>query len=124
MMPAPATDHMQQKHLDTLLRRFAIAARAHRAAMEAMDADQAGRHARMTAALHQSILAAGEPGKEQFCSLLEHPDPAVAGMAAVYLITSASEQSLATLRRVAKEPGLLGFRAAAAIDRWQSGEWE
>jgi len=124
MMPAPDTEPLQQNHLDTLLRRFAIAARAHHAAMEAMDADRAGRHARMTGALHQSIMAAGEPGKERFFSLLEHPDPAVAGMAAVYLITSDSVASLTTLRRVAKEPGLLGFRAAAAIDRWLNGEWE
>jgi len=123
-MPAPDTDHMQQNHLDTLLRRFVIAARAHHAAIEAMDAERANRHARMTGALHQAILAAGAEGKEQFISLLDHPDPVVAGMAAVYLITSASERSLATLRRVANEPGLLGFRAAAAIDRWLNGEWE
>ena len=115
---------MQKNRIDTLLQRFAIAAAAHHAALEAMDAERANQHARMTGALHQSIMAAGAPGKERFLSLLDHPEPVVAGMAAVYLITSATEQSLTTLRRLADEPGLLGFRAAAAIDRWQSGEWE
>ena len=31
---------------------------------------------------------------------------------------------LSALRWVAKEPGLLGFRASMAIQRWESGEWE
>ena len=68
-------------------------------------------------------MAEGAAGKERFLSLLAHPDPAVAGMAAVYVISSDTEQSLATLRRLEKEPGLLGFRATAAIVRWQKGEW-
>ena len=107
-----------------LLQRFASAASAHHAALEAMDAGRADQHARMTGALHTAIMAAGAPGREQFLSLLDHPDPVVAGMAAVYLITDASERSLTTLRRLAAEPGLLGFRAAAAIDRWHNGEWD
>lgn len=115
---------MQKNPLDTLLQRFAIAAAAHAAALEAMDAERAGRHARMTGALHQSIMAAGDAGKHKFLSLLDHPDPVVAGMAAVYVITTDSELSLATLQRLAREPGLLGFRAAAAIDRWHNGEWD
>ncbi len=115
---------MQKDRLDRLLLRFAIAAAAHHAALEAMNGERAEHHARMTGALQKSIMAAGAAGKEKFLSLLEHPDPVVAGMAAVYLITSNTEQSLATLRRLANEPGLLGFRAAAAIDRWHNGEWQ
>jgi hypothetical protein len=114
---------MQKNHIDTLLQRFAIAAAAHHAALEALDAERANQHARMTAALHQSIMAAGIAGKERFLSLLDHPEPVVAGLAAVYLIRDATEKSLATLQRIAGEPGLLGFRAAAAIDRWCNGEW-
>ena len=114
---------MQKNQLDTLLRRFAIAAAAHHAALEAMDVERAEHHARMTGVLHNAIMAAGATGKQRFLSLLEHHDPVVAGMAAVYVITSNTEQSLATLRRLVKEPGLLGFRAAAAIDRWNNGEW-
>jgi hypothetical protein len=115
---------LENKRLDTLLQRFAIAAAAHHAALEAMDVERADRQAHMISTLYQAILAAGTAGTERFNSLLDHPDPAVAGMAAVYVITANSEQSLKTLRRVANEPGLLGFRAAAAIDRWYNGEWE
>lgn len=115
---------MQKNPLDTLLQRFAIAAAAHAAALEAMDAERSDRQARMTLALHQSIMAAGVAGEEKFLSLLDHPDPVVAAMAAVCVITTHSELSLATLQRVAREPGLLGFRAAAAMDRWHNGEWD
>jgi hypothetical protein len=114
---------MQKDPLDILLHRFAIAAAAHHASLEAMNAERADHHARMTGALHQSIMAKGTEGKQRFLALLDHPDPAVAGMAAVYVITTNTGLSLATLRRVASEPGLLGFRAAAAIDRWNNGEW-
>lgn len=122
--PVQVLSPMLSKQLNKLLQRFAIAAAAHHVALEAMDADRAGQHARMTWALHQSIMAAGAPGEERFLSLLEHHDPVVAGMAAVYVITNNSELSLSTLRLVAAEPGLLGFRAAAAIDRWHNGEWD
>lgn len=115
---------MPKNRLDTLLHRFAVAARAHHAALEAMDGEGASNHARMTGALFKAIITADSSGKERFIALLEHADPVVAGMAAVYTITRDSGPSLTTLRRVAKEPGLLGFRAAAAIDRWQNGEWE
>jgi hypothetical protein len=114
---------MNKTRLDKQLQRFAIAAVAHYAALEAMDAEGAGQHARMTGALYEAIMAEGAAGKERFLSLLDHPDPVVAGMAAVYVITSETGPSLATLERLAREPGLLGFRAAAAIDRWRNGEW-
>jgi hypothetical protein len=114
---------MQTDRLDKLLQRFTIAATAHHAALEAMNAEQAGHHARMTGALFTAIMATGTAGRERFSVLLDHDDPVVAGMAAVYVISSDTARSLATLQRVATEPGLLGFRAAAAIERWQSGDW-
>jgi hypothetical protein len=115
---------MQTDRLDKLLQRFTIAARAHHTAMEAMNAERAEHHARMTGALFAAIMDGGAAGRKRFSALLDHADPVVAGMAAVYLISSDTERSLATLQRVAAEPGLLGFRAAAAIERWQSGDWQ
>jgi len=110
--------------LDRLLQRFAMAARNHHEALEAMDAERAEQHARMVAALYGSIMAAGPLGKERFNSLLDHPEPVVAAMTAVYLIREDTARSLEVLQRVAAEPGLLGFRASAAIERWQNGEWD
>lgn len=107
-----------------LLHRFANAAKAHHSALESMDAERADVHARMLTALHAALLCEGESGREKLLSLVDSVNPAVAGMAAVYALGLDPERCLTTLRRVAMAPGLLGFRASIAIERWESGEWE
>ena len=59
----------------------------------------------------------GKKGEELLLSLVDSPDPVVAGMAAVYSIRLDTGRCLAALHRVAQEPGLLGFRAGMAILR-------
>jgi len=115
---------MPDEKLARLLRRFATAAKAHQAALEDMDEEGANAHARMIAALHGALLREGQPGVEGLLALLDNDNLVVAGMAAVYVIHLYPERCLATLRRVAAEPGLLGFRASVAIERWETGEWE
>jgi HEAT repeat protein len=110
--------------LERLLRRFAVAARAHHEALESMDEERAETQARMLAALHDAVVREGQKGEESLLKLADSLDPVVAGMAAVYSIRLDTRRCLATLRRVAKEPGLLGFRADMAIQRWEAGEWE
>jgi len=113
-----------EARLQRLLHRFARAALAHQAALEALDAKQADTQARLLAALHEAIVNSGEQGLEKLLELVSSSDPVVAGMAAVYSIRQDSGRCLATLRRVAGEPGLLGFRAGVALERWESGEWD
>lgn len=114
---------MQDDKLIRLLHRFAIAAQAHHQALEEMDEERANAHAHMIAGLYRSIFRTGESGRQALLELTDNNDPVVAGMAAVYSISYDSKRCLATLNRVAREPGLLGFRARVAIDRWESGEW-
>lgn len=115
---------MQEEKLARLLSRFATAAKAHHAALEAMDEERGNTHARMIAALHEALLREGQPGVAGLLALVDSDDMVIAGMAAVYTIHLDPERCLATLRRVAAEPGLLGFRASVAIERWETGEWE
>lgn len=110
--------------LDRLLKRFAVIARAHHEAIESMDAERAETQARMISALYETLVREGQQGEERLLDLVDSLDPIVAGMAAVYSIRRDTERCLAALHRVAKEPGLLGFRAEMAIQRWESGEWE
>lgn len=125
-MTTPLLPENQQSEtrLNRLLQRFARAATAHYAALEALDAERAETQTRMLAGLHEALLNSGEQGLIKLLELVNSSDPVVAGMAAVYSIRRDSGHCLATLRRVAKEPGLLGFRAAMAIERWESGEWD
>jgi len=110
--------------LGRLLKRFAVAAKAHYEALEALDEERTETQARMIAGLHEALVREGKRGEELLLDLVDSPDPVVAGMAAVYAIRLDTGRCLAALRRVAKEPGLLGFRAEVAIQRWESGEWE
>lgn len=109
--------------LERVLHRFALAAQAHNAALEALDAERAEAQARMLAGLHETLVNSGEQGLKKLLELVDNSDPVVAGMAAVYSLRLDSDRCLAALRRVAAEPGLLGFRAKIAIERWESGEW-
>lgn len=115
---------MPDEKLARLLSRFATAAKAHQAALEEMDEERANAHARMLTVLHGALLREGQPGLEGLLALVDSEIPVVAGMAAVYAIHLDPERCLATLRRLAAEPGLLGFRAGVAIERWEAGEWE
>jgi len=114
---------MQNDKLARLLQRFATTATAHFQALEEMNEEQANTCARMIAGLHRSIIDTGENGRQALLEMVDDNDPVVAGMAAVYSIRYDSKRSLSTLRRVALVPGLLGFRAQIAIERWESGEW-
>jgi hypothetical protein len=121
---AGAGNRQLDDRLERLLKRFAVAARAHHEALEALDEERTEAQARMIAGLHGALVREGKQGEELLLNLVDSPDPVVAGMAAVYSIRLNTGRCLAALRRVAKEPGLLGFRAEMAIQRWESGEWE
>lgn len=115
---------MQNDRLLRLLSRFCAAAAAHHDALEAMHEERANSHARMIAGLYNALLGEGPDGPAGLLALTDSDSPVVAGMAAVYSLSENPERSLAALRRLAAEPGLLGFRASVAIERWETGRWE
>lgn len=114
---------MPNEKLALLLKRFAVAAVAHHEALEDMDEERANSQARIVAALHGALLAEGQAGQDGLLALTEDINPVVAGMAAVYLLHLYPERCLAVLREIANEPGLLGFRASIAVERWETGDW-
>ena len=114
---------MSDGTLERLIERFARAAARHHQAMEAMDEGEAHRQAAMISTLFTGI-AAQDGGRDALVVLMKHHDPAVAGMAAVYSLRHATGASLTQLRTLAAEPGLLGYRAGMALERWERGEWD
>ncbi|AJE04801.1 hypothetical protein [Geobacter pickeringii] len=115
---------MVDERLERLLHRFAAAASLHAAAVEAMDEEGARHHAAIVQRLYGEIVRCGAEGREELVLLAERGGGPVAGMAAVYSLRHAPERCVPVLRRLAGEPGLLGFRASVALDRWERGEWE
>ena len=114
---------MTDERLKRLLHRFATAAEAHAAAMEAMDEDKASRHAFVLQGLYREIVQTGEAGREGLVALVDSSRKVVAGMAAVYSLGYNPERAAAVLRRLSAEEGLLGFRAGFALELWERGEW-
>lgn len=110
--------------LSLLLKRFSVAAAAHHEALEVMDEARANAQAGMVVALHDALMREGHDGREGLLALVDSPAPAVAGMAAVYLLHLYPDHCLAALRRIAEESGLLGFRASIVVERWENGTWE
>lgn len=115
---------MTDDRLKRLLHRFAAAAEAHAAAIEAMDEATANRHAFMLQGLYREIVLKGDAGREELLALADSSRKDVAGMAAVYSLRYCPELAVAVLRRLSAEAGLLGFRASMALERWERGEWD
>ena len=113
----------QQERVAKLIEWFVKAALRHAEAVESMQEEAAAVQVeclnRFFAALHRE-----EGGMPRFFTLLDHEEPVVAGMAAVYALREAPERSRAALARVAQTPGLIGFRAQIALERWDSGDWQ
>ena len=115
---------MNDEKLSLLVRRFAIAAQAHQAALEEMDEGRANAHARVISGLYAAISREGDVGREALLVLLESESRVVAGMAAVYSLRYNPSRALVVLHMLADQGGLLGFRASVAIERWEKGEWD
>ena len=113
---------MNDEKLTLLIRRFAIAAQAHQAALEDMDEDRANAHARIISGLYAAIIREGDVGREALLALIDSESQVVAGMAAVFSLRHNPLRSLEILRILAGKEGLLGFRASVAIERWENGE--
>jgi hypothetical protein len=111
----------QQEKITKLIEWFVKAALRHAEAVDAMHEEAAALQVesmdRFFSALHR------EEGMPQFLALLDNQDPVIAGMAAVYALREAPELCRPVLVRLAQEPGLIGFRAQMALERWDSGEW-
>jgi hypothetical protein len=111
----------QQEKVAKLIEWFVKAALRHAEAIEAMQeesaAAQAGEMKRFYAVVKR------EDGVEMFLTLLDHENPYVSGMAAVHAMREAPERCSALLVKLSGLPGLIGFRAQVALERWKSGEW-
>lgn len=111
-----------EPRLELLLRRFACAAKSHHSALEEMNAERSAAQTRILTGLYRSITSC-ESGADRLTALIDCDDPIIAGMAAVYSIQRETTRCLQTLKKISLEPGLIGFRAAEAVNRWESGEW-
>lgn len=113
---------LQHEKVKKLVEWFVRGALRHAAAMEAMSDEAAAAEVADLSRYYAALKREG--GVDELLLLLGHPDPAVAGMVAVYAMREAPGRCVVTLTAIAALPGLIGFRAQAALERWENGEWD
>lgn len=113
---------MATEPLVELIEEFAEVADEHLDALERLDEEVANSLSARIFSLYHKIIRHDE-GREALLVLLESHNNAVAGMAAVFSLRYDPERSLPVLKRLSALPGLMGFRATVAVERWDKGEW-
>ncbi|MBJ6723089.1 hypothetical protein [Geomesophilobacter sediminis] len=106
---------------EKLVQWFAKASLAHAQAIEEMAEFEAA--AQVTDLNRYFAALKKEGGIDRLLALLDHPDPAVSGMVAVYCMRLEPKRCSAQLKKLSTLPGMIGFRAEAALKRWEAGEW-
>jgi hypothetical protein len=87
------------------------------------DAGESNRYADATIAAFDALRSHGDLGRAGLAVLLTDERGDVRVAAAAYLLRYCEPQALAVLEAEAKGRGMLGFKAAQALKRWKSGEW-
>lgn len=111
----------QQEQVAKLIQWFIRAAFRHAEAIESMQEQEALVQVESMDRFYAALKR--KDGIQQFLALIDHEEPTVAGMAAVYAMREDPVRCVTALRRLATLPGLIGFRAEVALERWESGEW-
>jgi hypothetical protein len=115
---------MTERDIDKTVNDFVQAAKKHYAATMMGDPETTNRYARKLHGIFQKIVALGNDARDKLLAKTDDDDAAVAAMAAVYSLKYNTEKSLAALKRIASDPGIIGFEAQQAIKRWEEGAWQ
>jgi hypothetical protein len=109
--------------VDGLIERFSQAAKRHYVASLAGDWRTANKEAVLIRETIQRLRNLGEPARDALLAQTDNQDLSVSSLAAVYSLKYAPDKSISVLTRIAKEPGLIGFEAKQALQRWVEGQW-
>ncbi len=115
---------MTEKKIDELINKFSLAARRHYEASLVGDWNTANQNAVVIRHIVKKLNSFGEEGRKALLDQTENQEPSVSAMAAVYSLKYDPEKSVNVLTEIAKEPGLIGFEAIQALQRWKEGEWK
>jgi hypothetical protein len=109
--------------IDELIETFTAASRRHFVATVEGDYKIANREVDRINEAFLKLRELGPDAREALILVAASSD-AAAVMAAAYSLKYDPERSLKALKRLSRDSGLLGFKAAQAIKRWKSGEWQ
>ncbi len=114
----------KDKQIQRLLVNFAEASRIHYDALMAGNSRTANVQAKKINKSFLELTNLGVDARNALLNLVDTETLPIAAMAAVFSLKFSPERALATLQKIAKEPGLIGFEARQAIKRWTEGSWQ
>ena len=109
--------------IEKLIEAFTVASRAHYQATQEGDYKVANRQVDTINDAFLKLRELGPEAREALLHVAVNGSDAAAVMAAAYSLKYDPDRSLAVLKRLSKDSGILGFKASQAIKRWKSGEW-
>lgn len=118
-------DRSMPNEISTIVDNFAEATiKHHEAILQGSKPRIVNTQAKRIDRLFQAITQKGEAGRQALLALVDSENLVVASMAAVYSLKYSPERCKTGLERIAKEPGLIGFAAEQALQRWEEGNWQ
>ena len=115
---------MAQEQIDRLIADFVKAAKKHHEATMQGYWPETNKQAKRISKTFRDLVEIGESARQALLALVDSDDLAVASAAAVFSLKYDTERSQVALRRIAKEPGIIGFGAEQALKRWEEGAWQ
>lgn len=115
---------MTQERIANLIADFVATTKKHHEATKQGHWQETNKYAKHISRIFREIAKIGDIARQALLEEVDNNDLVVASMAATYSLKYATERSLAALRRIAREPGVIGFGAQQALMRWEEGDWQ
>jgi len=110
-------------NIEALIQEFGDCVAAQSRCIEEGDAKTGNAYAERYAAAFDQLRKYGNAGRNALAMLMDDGRADVRVMAAAFLLRHSEEKALSVLRREAQAPGLVGFGAEQALERWKDGTW-
>ena len=109
--------------VDELVVEFADCVAGQSTCIKQGDATMGNMYAKRYIAAFEKLRSHGDAGRAALTVLFDDPRADVRVMAASYLLRHAEKAAIAVLKAESQKPGLAGFGAEQALERWTDGTW-
>ncbi len=110
--------------IDNLVRQFAENVAAQTEAIRRGDANSGNKHAKRYIRAFEVLRSLGDQGRDGLVPLMFEGRDDVRAMAAAFLLRYRHDDAWQVLQSLARGEGFVAFSAAAALERWEEGDWQ
>ncbi len=115
---------MTPLQIEELIKVFADAAKTQHMARNSNDWRTANKETKKMIKAFRKICDIGPSARDALLALTDEEDSYVALNAANFSLKHNPEKAIRALKRIAMQPGVIGFEAQMAIKHWEEGTWK